>query len=133
MLAGFRPKLEEDNDISFKVGNKEDSSTAFLEIEETNPNLFKLALPRIYEIEKKDMCLALDTLKSIETLGKSTTGNSEITLIRDDNIFTLWISTGQLSLEQTKEKDLIKNKIHNLLETRESIDRLLYKASVTTT
>jgi len=119
-IAGFAPKIEEDGDISFKIGE----TTAFIEIEENNPTLFRIALPSIYEIGKENLIYALMTLKRIKNRNQS----SNVILIRiadDEDIITFWITTELLTLNPPLPKDLIPTKVKSLIETRDTIDKFL--------
>jgi len=119
-LAGFTPKIGEDKDIAFKIGK----TTAFIEIEENDPTIFKIVLPSIYEIGKENLIYALMTLKRIKNHNQS----SNVILIQiadDEDIITFWITTELLTLNPPLPKDFIPSKVKSLLDTRETIDKFL--------
>jgi len=118
--AGFTTKIEEDGDISFKIGK----ATAFIEIEENNPTLFRIALPGIYKIGKENLHYALGTLQRIKTLDSA----SNVALIQiadDEDTVTFWITTELLTLNPPLPENFIPSKVESLLNTSETIDKFL--------
>ena len=119
-LAGFDPKIDEDKDVSFKI----EGTTAFIEIEENDPTLFKIALPSMYEIGKENLIYALETLKRIKNHNQS----SNVILIQiadDEDMITFWITTELFTLTPPLSKDFILSKLKSLLDTRDTIDQFL--------